>query len=250
MSRLQNLRDEIDQIDEELHDLLMRRIQIGKEVADAKGSSSGANLRPGREAQILRRLVARNKGPLSLNSIFKIWREILSSNLNQQISIKAAVKASSRDYHDLARDYCGTASEIIEISSSEEVISMVEEGTAHIGILPALKDEKERNWWLRLVNQTGENRVNVVSITPIVTAKNRIHEAVVVAKQEPEESGDDSTIFAIDGNVDEHIGKVIDSGYEESWKLLIVKGYDRELAVSGDVRWLRLGSFANLIKSD
>ena len=66
MASLSDLRNEIDEIDKRLHDLLMRRVEIGREVAEAKtGTDAGPNLRPGREAQIIRGLAARNNGPLS-----------------------------------------------------------------------------------------------------------------------------------------------------------------------------------------
>ena len=90
MKTLEELRKEIDQIDKELHNLLVRRIEIGQEVAKAKKLNSGFNLRPGREAQIMKHLVLRNTPPLSATSIYRIWREILSANLNQQTPIKSA----------------------------------------------------------------------------------------------------------------------------------------------------------------
>ena len=58
MKTLEELRKEIDEIDKELHNLLVRRIEIGQEVAKAKKINSGLNLRPGREAQIMKRLVS------------------------------------------------------------------------------------------------------------------------------------------------------------------------------------------------
>ena len=69
MKTLEELRKEIDQIDKELHNLLVRRIEIGQEVAKAKKINSGLNLRPGREAQIMKRLVLRNTPPLSATSL-------------------------------------------------------------------------------------------------------------------------------------------------------------------------------------
>ena len=43
MKTLEELRKEIDQIDKELHNLLVRRIEIGQEVAKAKKINSGFN---------------------------------------------------------------------------------------------------------------------------------------------------------------------------------------------------------------
>ena len=42
MASLSDLRNEIDELDKKLHDLLMRRVEIGREVAEAKtGKDSG-----------------------------------------------------------------------------------------------------------------------------------------------------------------------------------------------------------------
>ena len=50
---LDQLRAEIDQIDDALVRLLGQRVEIGRRVAAAKGDATGPYLRPGREAAIL-----------------------------------------------------------------------------------------------------------------------------------------------------------------------------------------------------
>ena len=48
MASLSDLRNEIDEIDKRLHDLLMRRVEIGREVAEAKtGTDAVPYIRPG-----------------------------------------------------------------------------------------------------------------------------------------------------------------------------------------------------------
>src|SRR5262245_23985308 len=56
------LRQQIDAIDQQMHDLLMRRTEAVLGIAAAKRESGEAVLRPAREAQVLRRLLARHKG--------------------------------------------------------------------------------------------------------------------------------------------------------------------------------------------
>ena len=55
------LRAELDGIDDAMHDLLMRRAACVEEVARSGKRSA---LRPGREASIIRRLLARHQGAL------------------------------------------------------------------------------------------------------------------------------------------------------------------------------------------
>ena len=56
---LDDLRREIDRLDDALLGLLRRRIDIGRRVARAKGPDAVATLRPGREAQVVRDAVRR-----------------------------------------------------------------------------------------------------------------------------------------------------------------------------------------------
>ena len=51
---LDDLRREIDEIDEGIHDLLMRRTGVARRIGGIKGA--GPSLRPAREAEVLRRL--------------------------------------------------------------------------------------------------------------------------------------------------------------------------------------------------
>ncbi len=78
---LDDLRRQIDEIDDALHDLLMRRADV---VAPGRrGQGQGARrrrlLRPGREAVILRRLVARHHGPLPPAALVRLWREMIAA---------------------------------------------------------------------------------------------------------------------------------------------------------------------------
>ena len=68
---LEGLRGEIDEIDDALQDLLIRRAEVSHAIAKVKQPASvqgngtiAPALRPAREAAILRRLIARHRGDL------------------------------------------------------------------------------------------------------------------------------------------------------------------------------------------
>ncbi len=247
MKTLEELREEIDEIDTELHNLLVRRIKIGQEVAKAKKVSSTFNLRPGREAQILRRLISRNTTPLSAYSIYRIWREILSANLNQQTQINAAVYLPSRDYHDLAQDYCGSSSKIIEFSMFEEVLDQVTKGLAHIGMVPGFWDNLDGRSWDKFAEVSEENSLRVISVVPILKRQGATKSLAIIAKQKAEETGDDSSLFAIKGDSGEANNYIIDLGPDCNWKLAVVDGYTESLKVPEGTECLHIGNFANVI---
>ena len=249
MKTLEELREEIDEIDTELHELLTRRIKIGQEVAKAKKVNSGFNLRPGREAQILRKLISRNTPPLSADSIYRIWREILSANLNQQTQITAAAYLPSRDYYDLAQDYCGSSSKIIEFSAFQEVLDQIMKDAAHIGMVPGFWDNLDGRCWDKFVEVSEENNLKVISVVPIIKRQGATKSLAMIAKQKAEETGDDSSLFAIKGEAGEAYKYVIDLGPDCNWKLAVVDGYTESLKVSGGATCLHIGNFANVISA-
>src|SRR6056300_816983 len=81
---LTQVRDEIDHIDQEIHALLNQRAQCAQRVADIKnnfGANSPVFYRPEREAQVLRKAMERNQGPLPDQEIARLFREVMSACL-------------------------------------------------------------------------------------------------------------------------------------------------------------------------
>ena len=78
---LDALRAEIDEIDDELHRLLMKRAQVALSIGAVKNSHGpeAGVMRPSREARLLRRLVAKEDGPLPKAVIIRIWREVIGA---------------------------------------------------------------------------------------------------------------------------------------------------------------------------
>jgi chorismate mutase/prephenate dehydratase len=67
------LRAELDRLDDAVHDLLMRRAEVVQQVG-ALGVKGAVPLRPGREASIVRRLLARHRGAFPAAGIVRLWR--------------------------------------------------------------------------------------------------------------------------------------------------------------------------------
>src|SRR5580692_297525 len=74
---LEDLRRRLDEIDDRLQDLLIDRFDIVLQVAAEKRDGEIAPHQPAREAEIIRRLVARNRGALPDEILVRIWRELL-----------------------------------------------------------------------------------------------------------------------------------------------------------------------------
>ena len=136
---LSELRRQIDEIDTALHDLIMRRTEVVQEIAAVKGRTNGAAFHlPGREAEVIRRLVRRHKGPFPKPALVRIWREMISALIRLQGPFAVAVYAPDDRlaYWDLARDHYGALTPIVAHASTGQVVSAVTEGAAAIGVLP------------------------------------------------------------------------------------------------------------------
>ena len=100
---LARLRRQIDEIDDQIHDLLMQRTEVAGKIGAQKGRGRGP-MRPGREATVLRRLVARHRGGLPRALIVRIWREIFSANIALQGDLAVDRKSTRLNCHtDISR---------------------------------------------------------------------------------------------------------------------------------------------------
>lgn len=80
---LEQIRNEIDSVDQQLQELINRRASLAEAVAEAKFAAEENPLfyRPEREAQVLRKVMERNDGPLSDVTMARLFREIMSACL-------------------------------------------------------------------------------------------------------------------------------------------------------------------------
>src|SRR5580698_2502905 len=77
---LADLRRDIDRIDEAMHALLLERGEIIDTLISVKKTEeTGSAFRPAREADMRRRLVARHRGTLPMETAETIWRVIIST---------------------------------------------------------------------------------------------------------------------------------------------------------------------------
>lgn len=194
---LEDLRREIDAIDEQLHDLLIRRGEIGLAVAQAK-KGTGSIFRPAREAQILRKRASQHRGPLALSAIIRIWRELLASMTLIQGKFSVAVHLPDGDgaYWDLARDHFGVQAQTVAHLSPGAVLRVVADDASTVGVLPWPMDGERDPWWRHLC--TGDDKLpKIIGRLPAMTQPNS-RSALVVGQITLEESGDDRTFLAVE----------------------------------------------------
>lgn len=197
-SSLDDLRREIDDIDTALHDLVMRRAAIVEQVAAAKGPQGNSGMRPGREAEILRRLAARHTGPFPRGSVLRIWREIISSLTAMQGPYGIAVFADEGDgLWDLARDHFGSHTAIAAWATRRDVVSGVARGDVTHGVLPYPEEEDDRPWWSGLWSSDAPRIVLRLPFGEAGNARGGVP-ALVIARVEPEATGEDRSLAIVE----------------------------------------------------
>ena len=198
---LENLRREIDRIDDSIHDLLMQRVDIVARVAGVK--SDGAPLfRPAREARILRRLIGRHAGPFPKPVLARIWREMLGATVRQQgtFTIGAHAPDSEQGCWDLARNHFGAHAPVSLHGSVGQVVSDVTAGRLTLGVVPYPRESERQPWW-PLLASTDPGAPRVVARLPFAgRARGRAEnfDALILARQPHEDSGSDVTMIVVE----------------------------------------------------
>ena len=186
------IRAEIDAIDDAMHDLLMQRSAVVGRLAGSRAKGSGSPLRPGREAAVLRRLLARHGGPLGRDRIVRIWREIFMASTAIQGGFSVACFAPSAQSEEaaLAREHFGPTTPMRIHPTAARALSAVSEGEASVAVLPlpAEGDAAVTAWWARL----EAPRLQIVARLPFLGGDGI--GALVVAPVPPDPSGQDRTL--------------------------------------------------------
>ena len=76
---LENLRKQIDSIDQEILDRLNRRVELARQIGHIKHEEGEDIYVPSREEEVFGRLRGQNSGPLPDKAVRSIYREIISA---------------------------------------------------------------------------------------------------------------------------------------------------------------------------
>lgn len=139
---LQRLRDKIDKLDLEIHKKLNSRAELAQEVAKLKLLSSKdpdhvTFYRPEREAQLLRKIMQRNQGPLADQTVALLFREIMSACLAlEQVASVVYLGPVATFTHAAALKHFGHGVSYQPSTSIDEVFRQVESGAARYGVVP------------------------------------------------------------------------------------------------------------------
>lgn len=136
---LSQIRSDIDSVDIQIHELLNKRARLAETVAHAKFAQEETPLfyRPEREAQVLRRVMERNEGPLSDTTVARLFREIMSACLALEAPQSIAFLGPEGTFtQSAALKHFGQDAVVRPVTTIDEIFRDVEAGSAHYGVVP------------------------------------------------------------------------------------------------------------------
>jgi chorismate mutase len=223
---LEDLRAEVDRIDQAMLELLVERSDVVRQIGAVKADRANQRLavRPAREAVILRRLAELADGRFPRAVLVRMWRELLAATTRIQTPLSVAVFTPRQQGFrtwDLARGHFGSVTPMVRVDSASQALRSVSDGSATVAVVPLPTDEDP--WWLALVSDHFD-RIRVFGRLPFVAGGNGEGEeasALALGRLEPEPSGDDLTLLAIEAESGVSRGRLRDllqgAGLEPVW---------------------------------
>lgn len=136
-ARLAPLRTAIDGIDTQLVELLNQRAELARQVGQIKQATGAPVFRPEREAEVLRKVVARSHGPLPDAGMSAVFREIMSAcrALERPVAIAYLGPAGTFSEAAMHRQF-GTSVNGVPCATLDEVFRAAEAGSVEFAIVP------------------------------------------------------------------------------------------------------------------
>ena len=134
---LEELRNQIDEIDQKLLELLNLRAKCSVEVGQLKRDEQAQVYVPERERRIYEALLERNPGPLPNEAIRSIYREVISASVRLQNPIGVGFLGPEDTFsHMAALKIFGSMPDYHPLPSIPDVFTEVERGRLDYGVVP------------------------------------------------------------------------------------------------------------------
>lgn len=239
---LDAIRQRIDALDNQVHDLLMERADLVMRISAEKKKHGIQIVQPAREARMIRRLIKRHRAPLPQETIVRIWRELVGSISLLQTGLSVAVSIKLPEYWDMARDYFGTVLPMYKTDDLQEALKKVQIDEVNFAVLPWPEKEELQAWWLSLVEDSSLKIIQRLPFGDKENYKYDAHPSLVIAKAGFDTSDDDKSFIVIDADqIDAAVQnfKIINR-YQSGDKILLeideyIKADDSRIAKIGAV---------------
>jgi chorismate mutase/prephenate dehydratase len=134
---LESLRRRIDAVDRRLMEALSERARIVADIGRSKRATGTPIYAPHREAEVLRKVLAANPGPLPDRTVEAIYRELMSGSFLLEQPIRVAHLGPEGSFsHVAAMRHFGRSVDLSPLESIEGVFEEVATGRSTYGLVP------------------------------------------------------------------------------------------------------------------
>jgi chorismate mutase/prephenate dehydratase len=131
---LKQIRSQIDALDRRLVKLLSARARLAQRIGRLKG---GAAYRPEREAQVVRGVLAENRGPLPDAALARLFTEIMSACRALEDAMTVAYLGPQGTFsQEAAAKHFGGLTAFVPCASIDDVFRQVETAAIGYGVVP------------------------------------------------------------------------------------------------------------------
>jgi chorismate mutase len=196
---LDEIRHEIDGIDNAILDLLVRRLQASEKVKSHKignGSLVTSPIRPAREAIIMRRLLARAQGAVPPELLVRLWRVILTSSTLFQAAVTLHIPkklGSQTGVRLRLRDHFGPVP-VEEYRDETQALLQVNMNSGDICAVETTSS------WADVFAEGGAGEARIIGVLPVLRAA-ASPELLIFGHAQALATGDDETVIVSDGKL-------------------------------------------------
>lgn len=134
---LEECRQKIDVLDQDIVRLLNERILTAMEIGRLKQETEAPVYVPAREMQVFEKVMRLNQGPLTDAHLRAIYREIMSAAISMELESSVAFLGPETTYtHQAALSKFGQSLRYLACETMEQVFEEVEKGNAQYGVVP------------------------------------------------------------------------------------------------------------------
>ena len=225
---LDEVRADIDSIDDSIQDLLIRRTELVEEVRSIKRDWR-VKIQPSREAEIIYRLIGRHRGPFPKRDLVAMWRILICATLSFEGPFSVAVYAPAGDdgdCWDVARDHFGPCTPYSRHGSVRSVIETVRRREAIVGVLPLPRHDDADPWWRHIVTSHPEAPKIIARLPFAGFAGNRagVVEALAISPVTVVPTGRDRSYLAAESEsrigLEQFSKRLLEAGFESAFATL------------------------------
>ena len=184
-NNLMHLRTQIDQLDQQILELLSRRLQMAEQVAKAKPNGAPV-FRPDREAQLLARLCAAAEPQLQ-PVINAVWRAVISASISRQRPDFTILMTTESE--QTARLFAAGQLSVKQTDLPHKLCQQLASGEADIGIV----EVDELNSIHSLLGL--DLPVKIIAGLPLLRQPDFLPTAFIVGSQLPDRTAQDRLVI-------------------------------------------------------